>query len=271
MKKNGWMNDRKVIVRNGQILFQVEIHSGGGCACAERIKYVERKLSGKKISFSFHDGFLVLNVPKDNIEATRYLSDILDLEIETVGESKTFTVEITDTIDKAMDAESLCEIMNYAVNTHNTQPIMPRKAFRKWDERTPYGIHPIWCAMTILHETSSVLSELRHIGAEVLLLHDILEDTTAGLPEETDKGVRRLVDQMTFASTEEEMRLVWERQPFIRLLKLYDKVSNLMDGAWMSDELRAKYAEYTRKLADDAEENFGKDLNILKIARALVS
>ena len=153
------------------------------------------------------------------------------------------------------------------MDAHNTKPVASHKAFRKWDGKTPYSIHPIWCAMTLLHETA-LPGELRSTGAEALLMHDILEDTTADLPGWTSDKTRLLVNEMTFASTDEEMNLVWSRRPFVRLLKLYDKVSNLMDGAWMSDGRRRAYIKYTRKLADDVGKNFG-ELNIVKITRAL--
>jgi (p)ppGpp synthase/HD superfamily hydrolase len=168
-----------------------------------------------------------------------------------------------------MAGEELTRLIDFTLAAHARQPVKPSKAYRKWDGRTPYSIHPIWCAMTLLHETSPVLTEeLRYPGAEALILHDILEDTTTVLPEWVNDWTRTLVNEMTFVSTEEEMRLVWERQPFVRLMKLYDKVSNLMDGAWMSEEREEEYAAYTKKLADDARENFG-ELNIIKIAYAL--
>lgn len=159
------------------------------------------------------------------------------------------------------------ELINFVFVVHAERAKSPKKATRKWDGKTPYGIHPIWCAMALLHETK-IPEKQRRAGAEALLLHDILEDTAAGLPTGISDEVRLLVQDMTYGSTEEEIKLVWSRSPFIRLLKLYDKASNLMDGAWMSDEQRKKYAKYTKKLADDAKENFG-ELNIVKIAYAL--
>lgn len=166
-------------------------------------------------------------------------------------------------------AEALLLAINYVMRAHDTKPVEPRKATRKWDGHTPYGIHPIWCATSILHETR-LTEDIRILGCYTLLFHDILEDTTAGLPSEMKASIKTAVRDMTFASTEEEMRLVWERSPFIRMLKLYDKVSNLMDGAWMTDKQRRTYENYTRQLADDAERRYG-ELRIVKIARALIA
>lgn len=161
--------------------------------------------------------------------------------------------------------------LEYAIGetilAHAEQPTKPSKAVRKWDGRTPYGVHPTWCAMTLLQEPA-LPEELRRDGAEVLLLHDRLEDTTAGLPEGTNAYIRAMVEGMTFASSDEEMVKVWERTSEVRLLKLYDKVSNLLDGVWMTPEKLERYRAYTRRLSDDVEAHYGL-LNIVKIARAL--
>ena len=77
---------------------------------------------------------------------------------------------------------------------------------------------------------------------------------------------------MSFDSSESEMKRVWVRPEVIRLFKLYDKVSNLLDGRpWMDKReggYREKYERYTLELADDVERNFGS-LNICRIARAI--
>jgi isocitrate lyase len=75
---------------------------------------------------------------------------------------------------------------------------------------------------------------------------------------------------MTFESTPDEMTNVWTRSKESRLLKLYDKVSNIMDGNYMSAENRKKYMEYTTLLLKDVEKEFGGELNIVKIAKSFV-
>lgn len=157
----------------------------------------------------------------------------------------------------------------FALYAHETQAKKPSKAVRKWDGKTPYGVHPLWCATTLLHETA-LPEDVRQRGAEALLYHDIPEDTTqTTLLEGTPSDVLQLVVDMTFAGgSAEEMELVWERSKEVRLLKLYDKVSNLLDGAWMDALKREKYQQYTRRLADDVALNYG-ELNIVRIARAL--
>jgi (p)ppGpp synthase/HD superfamily hydrolase len=137
---------------------------------------------------------------------------------------------------------------------------------RKWDKKTPYSIHPLWCATTILTETS-LPEDMRENGYLALLYHDVLEDTTAnlsGLPEK----VNYLIKQMTFKDFSAEMRAIWTKEPDVKLLKLYDKVSNLLDGSWMNNLKRRIYIDYTRKLAKEVEEIYG-NLNIVRIFKSL--
>ena len=156
--------------------------------------------------------------------------------------------------------------LSYQAHTHHA--LRPEKAFRKWDRRTPYFVHPVWCAMTILQEPS-LAEPLRRRGAQALALHDVLEDTTLELPASVPPAVRKLVLGMTFAGgSAEEMVEVWNRTPEIRLLKLYDKTCNMLDDGFMSDERRAKTRRYVRKLARDVESNY-PGTNVVKLALAL--
>jgi hypothetical protein len=165
-----------------------------------------------------------------------------------------------------MITKDLQYAMTYPIIHHEGQT-------RSWDNATPYAIHPIWCAMTFLSETT-LPADLREIGYQVLLWHDLLEDTKLkSLPPNTPSEVKELVDEMTFKNFAEEMQKVWERSETTRLLKLYDKVSNLLDGAWMNDKKWNEYVSYTLKLTEQVEaissnQKYG-ELNIMKIARAI--
>ena len=161
----------------------------------------------------------------------------------------------------------LLPLINYSFTAHTEKPIKPSKAVRKWDGRTPYAVHPLWCATTLLTETS-LPEDLRMRGAKALLLHDVLEDTTAGLPEGLEPQVVSLVEGMTFASSEEEMEQVWSRSDEVKLLKLYDKTSNLLDANWMPPEKRIRYVAYLLKLCDAVEPVYGQ-LNIIHMAKAV--
>lgn len=169
--------------------------------------------------------------------------------------------------------EILQRAINMCLEAHRDYSRKQEYSVRRWDNQTPYGVHPLWCVMTFLQETSLPESINREECALALLFHDVRENTTMKLPEWLPQGTIELVGLMTFTaepgSTEIEMREIWSRPPIVRLLKLYDKVSNLLDGSWMSEEKwNRQYAPYVLQLADDVEKNYGQ-LNIIRIARAI--
>lgn len=165
-----------------------------------------------------------------------------------------------------MNAQHLSTAITFVIDAHANHPIAPRKAFRKWNVTTPYSAHPIWCGMCIAHELT-LPNDLRERGTYILLFHDVLEDTSAGLPKGLSEEIVEGIQGMTFESFDEEMELVWGRTREIRLLKLYDKVSNLLDGNF-KPERRKQYIAYTRRLLVDVLSNYG-DLNITRIATAI--
>ena len=161
----------------------------------------------------------------------------------------------------------IVESIAHAHRAHAEYPKSPDDMVRFHDRETPYVVHPIWCAATILQEPSLPL-ELRRTGYQALLWHDTLEDTTLDLPPGIPDVVAKLVEGMTFSSFQEEQEKLWVRSAEIKLLKLYDKVSNLLDGAWMKDEKWNIYVQHTLCLATEVEGHFGT-LNIIRIARAI--
>lgn len=170
-----------------------------------------------------------------------------------------------------MNTEQLAdEIINsivFAKHAHIDQPKTPDDKVRFHDYRTPYIVHPIWCAMTLLSET--ILDEnIRFSGYKALMFHDVLEDTNAALPDEINSDVKELIISMTFKSFGEETQKIWQCSNLVRLLKLYDKTSNLLDGSHMSDAKWNAYVEFVILLITDVEANFGQ-LNIVKIAKAI--
>jgi hypothetical protein len=161
----------------------------------------------------------------------------------------------------------LANLIAYTFRAHSEGAAKPSKAVRKWDGKTPYAVHPVWCAMTILHETT-LPEDLRLRGAQVLLLHDVLEDTTFGLPDDTPEDVRRLVKEMTFESFNEETVEIWFKSDEARLFKLYDKVSNLLDGSWMNPSKRIAYLAYSLNLCMSTRRIYG-ELNIMRMVLTL--
>ncbi len=169
--------------------------------------------------------------------------------------------------------KDLQRAIDICLDGHGNHSRRPEASVRKWDSQTPYGVHLLWCAMTFLQETDLPKSLDRQICALALLFHDFDEDTTMKLPEWLPKSTIEFVKHMTFTgevgSTAIEIREIWNRPEIVRLLKLYDKVSNLLDGKWMPDEKwNEQYVPYVLQLAEDVEKNYG-ELNIVRIARAV--
>lgn len=169
--------------------------------------------------------------------------------------------------------KNLQKAINTCLEAHSSYSRKKKSSVRKWDNQTPYGVHPIWCATMFLQETNLPDSLNRKNCAFALLFHDVKEDTTIEFPEWLPKEVIELVELMTFTSevgsTAIEMKVIWNSPTILRLLKLYDKVSNLLDGLWMSDEKwNGQYVPYVLQLADDVEKNYGQ-LNIVRIARVI--
>ncbi len=159
--------------------------------------------------------------------------------------------------------------IEYIVDAHQNYPRKPSKAFRKWDEKTPYYTHPLWCATTIATETN-LEERTRANGIQVLLYHDLLEDTTRNLPSWLSPKVKYLIKEMTFeGGSKQEMNEIWNKSDEIKLYKLYDKANNLMDGAWMNKEKREIYENYTRKLSEVVKQKYG-NLNITRIADSIL-
>ena len=155
--------------------------------------------------------------------------------------------------------------LDYIIEAHTERARKSENRFRNWDQRTPYYVHPIWCAAMIRQETSLAEKD-RIAGSQALLYHDIQEDTTADLPEWLPNEVKLLIDNLTFNSSEDEWENLWKKEKIVRLLKLYDKVSNMMDCVWMKPERRQQHQSHLRKLCEDVERNYG-ELNITKLAR----
>ncbi len=152
---------------------------------------------------------------------------------------------------------------------HSFTSRAPAKAFRRFDGKTLYVVHPLWCATTIATE-ASLDPKLREIGFYSLLWHDVPEDTTTPLPEALVDDVRQAVIDMTFEDSQDEMARIWSKPEPIRLFKLYDKTNNLinMDG-WDAEKINA-YIQYAERLAEDVKEHFGT-LNIHYILRGVTS
>src|SRR3990167_505826 len=121
-----------------------------------------------------------------------------------------------------MDYKKFIEQISFAAKAHQENVLPAAKALRTFPsgEKNPYFTHPLWCAMMILLDTR-LPEKIRIPGAEALLLHDVLEDTSSPLPKDISDEVRVLVDEMTYADWESEREAVPTKPLIVQLLKLY--------------------------------------------------
>ena len=166
-------------------------------------------------------------------------------------------------------SEEIVRAIRHAQLAHTEHGNEPNDAIRFHDRVTPYLVHPLWCAASLLQESSLPLA-IRKAGYLALLWHDVLEDTQMGLPEDTSLEIVKIVKDMSFSSFDQEMTELWSRSIEVKLLKLYDKVSNLLDGQWMKAEKWNLYVEHTVRLADEVRQEYGA-LNIVKITEAIAT
>ncbi len=171
-----------------------------------------------------------------------------------------------------MSAQTCELLMLAAIAAHTQNPLTPDLAFRKFDGRTLVALHAVQCATTIVQEMA-LPEELRDLGFQVLLFHDVKKYTTAGYPVSLSEPARHLVEEMTFGSTEEETERIWQCSPECRLFMLFAKLGNLWDdAAWMDHEARVRYLAYVLRLADVVEQEqgeLGKQLRIIPVIRCL--
>lgn len=129
------------------------------------------------------------------------------------------------------------------------------KTARNFDERTQSAHHSI-LALELVTVESDVPAELRWLAGRALLWHDVLEDSTAGLPVGMPERVVELVQDMTFPGGSKQERIeIWGKAPIVRWLKLYDKAANLSDGARRGGWMEKRGTDYTR-----AYKQFAHDL-----------
>jgi len=155
-----------------------------------------------------------------------------------------------------------------AMKAHSQYVKTKKDGLRFWDMKTPYLIHPIWCGVTLLTETK-LNDNLRWNGAVALLYHDVLEDTKYKLPRDLNKEVVKYVNEMTLVNGDKKEKKLFKKNKEIILLKLYDKVSTLLDAVWMKPIQLKEFKKFTRKLLRIVKREYG-ELNITRIAREIL-
>jgi hypothetical protein len=168
-----------------------------------------------------------------------------------------------------LSASELSGMISDVFRLHSEFPKSPEKAFRKFDGRTPYGVHPTLAAMLFAHE-ESLYEDLRVLGIKALLGHDLIEDTTAPLPAWcSDPEVELYIRELTFTEGQNPLVDIWHRRHTAILLKFYDVVANLMCAGAMKPERAKERQMYADRMLAYIKDIYPQ-LEILKIARGLL-
>lgn len=170
-----------------------------------------------------------------------------------------------------MDHRRFIEYIAFIARAHQEKVLPTAKALRTFPsgEKSPYFTHSLWCAM-MLWLDSALPESIRYPGAQALLFHDILEDTSEQLPDDVSDEVRYLVQEMTYkGGFNEEKHAVLTKPPIIQLLKLYDKTATLYDGDLKPGRCQ-EWTEFMEKLIETVEREYG-ELNIVLLAKTLIA
>lgn len=156
-------------------------------------------------------------------------------------------------------AEEFKALVDFAYQAHQLNVNKHGSTVRQ-QKSVPFVTHPLWCALMVLNDTSLPQAQ-RELGFKVLLLHDVLEDTTLPLPQNLPEEVVNLVQAMTYKNFAEEKTIVPQKSPFVQFLKVIDKVATIYDNhgndTVIKPERKKDWRAYTELLLTNTEAEFG--------------
>jgi (p)ppGpp synthase/HD superfamily hydrolase len=161
-------------------------------------------------------------------------------------------------------AEELKKYLDFAYFAYQENNIT-EQAYRQ-DGKVPYIMHPLWCASMLITDTQ-VPYEQRELGFKALLLHDVLEDTSLQMPDWVEPEVKDIVKELTFESFEQAVKEYPKKSPFIKLLLLYDKLSNMYENH-VQEYHRGEWKMAVLHGIREVEKEYG-NIRIVQIGKAI--
>jgi len=144
------------------------------------------------------------------------------------------------------------------------------QAYRQ-NGKIPYMTHPLGSAMLLIADTKIPYKE-RELGFKILILHDVLEDTSLKLPAWIEGEVKKGVLEMTYlekGNLKNKINWVWKKNSFYKMLILYDVFWTLyekhVDGPL---ERQKMWQKSILILAKEVERDYG-ETQIIKIAKSI--
>lgn len=179
-----------------------------------------------------------------------------------------------DKKEKGISAEKYKKLLDFAHSAYEENNSCGDN-YRQ-DGKVPFMNHPIWCATMLLTDTEVPWKE-REIGFQALILHDVLEDTCLELPDWIEPEVKEVVKEMTFKTWEENVQMMPQKDRFIKLLELYDKLSSMFENHVVAHEKteeeignkRNQWKKLVIYLVAEVEKNYG-NIRAVQIGRAII-
>jgi (p)ppGpp synthase/HD superfamily hydrolase len=160
------------------------------------------------------------------------------------------------------------KLLDFAYDAYQNKS---KKDKTRQEGKTPFITHPFFAASLLLAD-QRIPWEDRYYGYQILVLHDVLEDTTAGLPEWLDTKVIEGVKDLSFPnnpSIEEELEIFKKKGGFIELLALCDKISNVYEEH-VSEYHRKEWKKVCEKLIQEVKRDYG-DIRIVEISETVLA
>jgi (p)ppGpp synthase/HD superfamily hydrolase len=170
-------------------------------------------------------------------------------------------------MEKNISPELFKKILDFAYDAYQNKS--KRDTLRQGG-KTPFITHPYFAASLLLADRR-VPWEDRYYGYQILILHDVLEDTDADLPDWLEDRVVQGVKDMTFSddiSFEEKGEIIKNRDPFIKLLELCDTISNVYEEH-VGEKKRSEWKELDKELVIDVENIYG-DIRVVQLSKAIL-
>lgn len=166
-----------------------------------------------------------------------------------------------------LDPELLQKIFAFAHDAHQNHNLVGGNHVMRRG-MYPYIIHSMWAATTLIMDPAIPKRE-RIIGYQILVLHDVLEDTTVQLPKWIDEEVKKGVKALTHNNWKEEQEATLHYTPFLTLLKLCDKMQTMYELAVADPKKAHEWKALVEHLTRDVEAHYGKT-RVTVIANALL-
>lgn len=168
-------------------------------------------------------------------------------------------------MDKGITSEQFKKLIDFAYNAYQKHNVTSQE-YRQ-DGKVPYIMHPLWCATLLLND-QLIPFKKRKLGFQVLLLHDVIEDTDLSMPDWISREVRNYVQEMTFSTWEEAKREKPKKSIFMKLLFLYDALSSMYEFH-VSKKKQKEWKKLTNDLLEEVENHYG-NIRIVQIAKPIL-